>query len=183
MFRTILIPLTLVLLIAAPAFAQFKEAAHRRRQTGPAQAHRWKAGIVIQASAGPCRSVSGYVPVPMEWPEQTVKLVNQDVSAGVKVSYLTLNDSAKLMMISIPWIAGGKTAKAEVTFECNRSMQLPPEDKAAFSLPDVEKLDPALHRYLGSSPMIETQNAAVRKAAKENGASAKRAWDRVRGGL
>jgi hypothetical protein len=162
----------------SPAFAQFKEGAPGGAKTGPAQVHRWKAGVVIQASAGPCRSVTGYVPVPMEWPEQTVKVFAQDVSPGVKISYQTLSDSARLLLISIPWIAGGETAKATVTFECNRSMQLLPEDKAAFSLPDLKKLDPAIRRYLGSSPMIETQNAVVRKAAKEN-STAKRAWDRV----
>ena len=176
----ITILLTLLLIPAAPALAQFKEGATRGgAKTGPAQTHRWKAGVIIQASSGPCRSVTGYVPVPMEWPEQTVKVVGQDVSPGVKISYQTLNDSAKLMMINIPWIAGGDTAKAVVTFECNRNMQLPPEDKSAFVLPELKKLDPALRRYLGASPMIETQNAAVRKAAKETGANAKRAWDRV----
>ncbi len=129
MFRTILIPLTLVLLIAAPAFAQFKEGAPGGAKTGPAQAHRWKAGIIIQASSGPCRSVTGYVPVPWSGQSKRSRWSSRTFHAGVKISYQTLNDSAKLMMISIPWIAGGETAKAEVTFECNRSMQLPPEDK------------------------------------------------------
>jgi hypothetical protein len=178
MSRTSIILLTL-LLAAAPAFAQFKEGDPGGAKQGVAQAHRWKAGVIIQASAGPCRAVAGYVPVPMEWPEQTVKVVEQDVSPGVKVSYQTLNDSAKLLLINIPWIANGEQAKAVVTFECNRAMQLPPEDKAAFVLPVLKDLDPAVRRYLAASPLIETQNAAVRKAAKETGANAKRAWDRV----
>ena len=168
-----------ILLAAAPAFAQFKEGEPGGAKTGPAQTHRWKAGVVIQATAGPCRAVSAYVPVPMEWPEQTVKVVDQDVSPGVKLSYQTLNESAKLLMIKIPWVAAGEQAKAVLTFECNRSMQLPPEDKAAYVLPVVKGLEPALRRYLGASPFIETQDAAIRKAAKENGAGAKRAWDRV----
>jgi hypothetical protein len=178
MFRTTPILLS-ILFFAAPASAQFKDGDPGGTKTGASQAHTWKAGVIIQASSGPCRAVTGYVPVPMEWPEQTVKIVEQDVSPGVKVSYPTLNDSAKLLLISVPWIAQGEQAKAVVTFECNRSMQLAPDDHAAFVLPVVKDLDPALRRYLSSSPLIETQNALIRKAAKETGANAKLAWDRV----
>ena len=56
------------------------------------------------------------------------------------------------MVVRIPWIAGGEQAKAVMTFECNRSMQLPPEDKSAFVLPVVKDLTPALRRYLGPVP-------------------------------
>jgi hypothetical protein len=178
MIRTTPILLT-IFLVAAPAFAQFKDGNPGGAKTGQSQAHRWKAGVIIQAASGPCRSVTGYVPVPMEWPEQTVKIVAQDVSPGVKVSYQTLNDSAKLLLINIPWIAQGDQVKAVVTFECNRSMQLLPDDKSAFVLPVAKELDPALRRYLAASPLIETQNPAIRKAAKESGANAKQAWDRV----
>lgn len=178
MYRTtIFIPILLA--FAVPAFAQFKEADPNGTKTGVAQTHKWKAGVSISASGGPCRAIVSYVPVPMEWPEQTVKVVGQDISPGVKVSYQTLDESAKLMIVHIPWIAGGDQAKAEITFECKRSMQLPPDDKTAFVLPVVKELTPALHRYLGASPMIEIQNAKIRKAAKETGANAKTAWDRV----
>ena len=99
--------------------------------------------------------------------------------AGVKASYQTLDETAKLMIVRIPWIAAGEQAKAVMTFEVNRSMQLPPEDKTAFVLPVAKDLSPALRRYLGASPKIEVQNAKIRKAAKETGADAKLAWDRV----
>ncbi len=121
----------------------------------------------------------GYVPVPMEWPEQTVKVVQQEVSPGVKVSYQALDQTAKLMVVRIPWLPAGEQAKAVLTFEVNRSMQLPPDDKAAFVLPVAKDLSPALRRYLTASPKIEVSNAKIRKAAKETGADAKLAWNRV----
>jgi transglutaminase-like putative cysteine protease len=58
-------------------------------------------------------------------------------------------------------------------------MQLKPEDKTVFVLPAAKDLSPALRRYLSVSPKIEVQNPAIRKAAKEVGANAKLAWDRV----
>jgi transglutaminase-like putative cysteine protease len=120
----------------------------------------------------------GYVPVPIEWPEQTVKEVEQDVSPGVKVSYQTLDETAKLMIVHIPFIAAGEQAKAVMTFEVNRSMQLAPENKAAFVLASSKDLAP-VRRYLAASPKIEIQNPKIRKAAKETGADAKSAWERV----
>jgi hypothetical protein len=163
----------------SPAFAQFKEGDPGGAKTGAAQAHKWKAGVVVTAAGGPCRSIVGYMVAPIEWPEQTVKVCEQEVSPGAKVSYQPLGDSASLMVVRIPWIAAGQQSKAVVTFEVNRSMQLKPEDKTAFVLPEVKNLSPALRRYLAASPLIEVQNAKIRKAAKETGADAKLAWDRV----
>ncbi len=163
----------------SPVLAQFKEDAAGGTKQGVAQMHKWKAGVVVTATGGPCRGIVGYVPVPIEWPEQTVKVGQQDISPGVKVSYQTLDETAKLMIVHMQWIAAGEQAKAVMTFEVNRSMQLPPDDKTAFVLPVVKDLSPALRRYLGASPKIEVQNAKIRKAAKETGANAKLAWNRV----
>jgi transglutaminase-like putative cysteine protease len=159
--------------------AQFKEGDPGGAKTGAAQTHKWKAGVVITAVGGPCKSIVGYVPVPIEWPEQTVKVVEQDISPGVKVSYQTLDETAKLMVLHIPLIAAGEQAKAVMTFEVNRSMQLAPDDKTALVLPAAKDLSPALRRYLAASPKIEIQDPKIRKAAKETGADAKTAWERV----
>jgi hypothetical protein len=164
---------------AAPAMAQFKQGDPGGTKEGVAQAHKWKVGIVITAVAGPSKAIEGYVPVPMEWPEQTVRVVEQDVSPGVKVTYQTLGESAKLMVVRLAFLPAGATAKAVVTFEINRSMQLKPDDKAGYEVAAAKKLTPALRRYLGSSPRIEVQNAAIRKAAKEVGVNAANGWDRV----
>jgi transglutaminase-like putative cysteine protease len=162
-----------------PALAQFKEGDPGGPKQGVAQSHRYKAGVVVRAVGGPCRAIKGYVPIPMEWPEQTVKVVEQEVSPSVKVSYQTLGETAKLMVVRMDWIPANETAKAVFTFEINRSMQLLPDDKSAFVLPVAKDLSPSLRRYLTMSPKIEVQNPAIRKAAKEIGANAPKAWDRV----
>ncbi|MGA2258190.1 MAG: transglutaminase family protein [Thermoguttaceae bacterium] len=171
--------LTFFFCATAPVLAQFKEGDPGGAKTGVAQSHKWQAGVVVTATGGACKSIVGYVPIPIEWPEQTVKVCQQEISPGAHVTYQTLDETAKLMVVRIPWIPAGEQAKAVMTFEVNRSMQLPPEDKTAFVLPVVKDLSPALRRYLGPSPKIEVQNAKIRKAAKETGANAKLAWDRV----
>ena len=177
--RQILYCTVIFLSCLSSALAQFKEGDPGGAKTGAAQTHKWQAGIVITAVGGPCKSIVGYVPVPTEWPEQTVKVCHQEVSPGAHVTYQTLDETAKLMVVRIPFIPAGEKVQAVMTFEVNRSMQLPPEDKTAFVLPVVKDLSPALRRYLGPSPKIEVQNARIRKAAKETGADAKSAWDRV----
>ena len=170
----------MTLLCARPPAARLEEEGDPGgTKTGDAQTHKWKAGIVVTAVGGPCKSIVGYVPVPIEWPEQTVKVVEQEISPGVKVSYQTLDETAKLMVLHIAFIAAGEQAKAVMTFEVNRSMQLAPDDKTAFVLPAAKDLTPALRRYLAASPKIEIQNPKILKAAKETGADAKLAWDRV----
>ena len=72
--------------VLSAALAQFKEDDAGGVKTGAAQTHKWKAGVVVTAMGGPCRSIVGYVPVPIEWPEQTVKVCEQEVSPGVKVA-------------------------------------------------------------------------------------------------
>ena len=74
--------LSSVLSCVSPAAAQFKEGDPGGAKTGVAQVHKWKAGIVVTAAGGPCRSIVGYVPVPIEWPEQTVKVCRAGGFAG-----------------------------------------------------------------------------------------------------
>ena len=178
MLRTLLCVLALFTCLPS-ASAQFKQGDSGGAKQGVAQTHNWKAGVVVTAAGGPCRAIVGYMPVPIEWPEQTVKVVQQDVSPGAHVSYQTLEESAKVMVVRMPWIPAGEQCKAVLTFEVTRSMQLKPEDTKAFVLPAVKDLNPSLRHYLGASPKIEVQNPAIRKAAKEVGANSKLAWDRV----
>jgi hypothetical protein len=175
----ILYPSSFILFCVSSALAQFKEADPGGAKQGVAQAHKWKTGVTVTAVGGPCRSIVACLMVPIEWPEQTVKVVEKDVSPGVKVSDEALGDSARLMIVRIPTLPAGQQAKAIWTYEVNRSMQLKPDDKTVFVLPAAKNLSPALRRYLGASPKIEVQNAKIRKAAKETGADAKLAWDRV----
>ena len=44
---------------------------------------KWRIGIVVKATS-PATNVVGTMPVPMDWPEQSVKLIAEDVSPEVK---------------------------------------------------------------------------------------------------
>lgn len=175
--RTILTTVFLSLLCVSPLSAQFKEGDPGGAKVGEARTSKWRAGVEVTAVGGPCKGITGYVCIPMEWPEQTVKIAEQDVSPEAKVSYQMV-DEAKVMTIRIPLIASAETVKAQVTFEVTRNVQLAPENKDSFKLPEAKKLDPSIRRYLTASPKIEITDAGVKKLVKSLPHKEK-AWEQV----
>ena len=129
---------------------------------GPEQVQRWRAGVQITAIGGPCKSVIAYIPVPVEWPEQQVKIVAEDVSPGAKVSYQTVDQTVQVMVVRVGQLADGGEAKALVTFDLKRGVQLPPENKAIYQLPDMKGLNSKLRPYVGVSPKIESRDPKIR---------------------
>ena len=75
----------------------------RGTRLGPTQVRHLKVGLRIKA-AGPCRGHSrAAIPVPMDWPEQQVRIIDEDVSPSVRtVKYRELGEGVKQMLITIP---------------------------------------------------------------------------------
>ena len=46
--------------------------------------------------------------VPVEWPEQTVKIVKEDISPGAKVTYRTIGGAVQQMIVSVPFLPAGE---------------------------------------------------------------------------
>ena len=128
----------------------------------------YRVGLSVVATGGPCRGVYATLPVPAEWPEQSVEIVGEDVSADVRqVRYRTLPGGVKQMLVDIPDLPSGQEAKAVVTFSVGRAAILPPSDPSGLSIP--EKPAKALKPFLASSPYIETRHPKVTKFAKSLG--------------
>jgi hypothetical protein len=177
--RLIAAAMLLLASAAAPALAQFKEGDQGGPKLGATGVSRWQAGVIVTAVGGACHSIEGFVPLPSDWPEQTVKIESQEVSPGVKISYTTIEQSVRVMVVRIPLLQANEEAKALLTLEVRRHAQLPPEEKDSFQLPDPKKLDAAVHRYLGQSPKIETRDTRIRRAVKDVGINKEKAWDKV----
>jgi transglutaminase-like putative cysteine protease len=178
-FRHTLAAVAFLLISLAPAMAQFVEGDPGGAKLGQSQTQKWRCGMVVTAVGGACKGIVGYAPVPIEWPEQQVQVLEEDVSPGVKISYQIVDGTAKVMTVKIPHLEAGREARAVVTFEIRRSVMLPPEDTDAFLLPDMSKLDRAVRPFLTPSPKIESTNARIRELAKKIGGEKNRAWDRV----
>jgi len=156
-------------LLVATAQAQFKEGgpAPGGTELGEAKPGRWKIGITITAVGGPCSGVVGYVPIPMDWPEQEVRVVEEDVSPSAKTSEKTIDGTVRVMVVKIGRLRTGETAKALVTYEVTHRPQLPPETTDQYVMPDTRKMRRDVRRYLGASPKIECKDPKIRRLADE----------------
>ena len=180
-FRLILFVASWFVVFAAarPAPAQFKQADEKGPKLGQSQVLRWQAGLIIKATSGACKGIEAYAPVPGEWPEQDVKIDQEDFSPSAKVEYLDADGGVKVMLIKISYLPPGEESKALATFEIRRSAQLLPDDTSIYVIPNKRKLDRSMLRYLGTSPFIETRHSKIRSLAKKLGKDKKTAWEQV----
>ena len=169
-----------VLLVGIPStgWAQFVEGAARGGvRYGEAVTHKYQVGVVVKAVGGTCRGLLATVPVPMDWPEQSVRIIDEEISAGVKHSYRQIEGTVQQLLVEIPLLRSGEEARALVTFEIRRRAILAPQDTSRLSIPD--RPGRAIRPYLGPSPFIESRRAKIRSLAKEIVADRESDWTKV----
>jgi transglutaminase-like putative cysteine protease len=146
---------------------------------GTRQTQKWKVGVVITAPASaPCGGIYATIPVPMDWPEQQVRIVSEEIPPQVRDhEFRTLAGGAKQMLVTIPSINAGETVPVTVTFEVTKLAILPPDDPDALSLP--QKPSRELASFLAPSPLIESTHNKIRGLAKEIVKDKEQAWQQV----
>ena len=128
-----------LVLPASPARCQFGTPFMvQSDQPDTERTQRWKAGTIVAAARGPCAGIYGTFTVPVDWPEQDVKAVEEDVSDTVRrTSYRNLDDGAvRQMVFVIPQLQAGEKAEVLVTFEITRRIKPVPADTLSFRLPE-----------------------------------------------
>jgi hypothetical protein len=151
---------------------------NRGPHLGDERTETYRIGVVFTAEKGPCTGLLATVPIPMDWPEQTVTVVSEEKSSHVKrLEYKVFDGGVKQLRATIPTLPAGAEAKALVTLRITRRVLTPPADPSQFSLP--EKIDAKLRGYLGASPAIESADPKIQAAAKEAAADKTDAWERV----
>jgi len=181
--QAIVSPLVLSLGFSIAAFGQFRDADPQGPRRGDTAVRTWRIGVVVTA-AGPCRGIVATTSVPIDWPEQQVRMVIEETSPGVRVSYAMVDDAARQpavrqMTVRIASLAPGQRAQGIATFEVKRTEQLAPEDTGIYVLPEAKRLDRKLRGYLNPSPYIESTHPQIRALAEKIGTGEARAWDRV----
>lgn len=164
---------------SGPLYSQDATAAERGPRFTDPLTQRWRVGVRITAPPrARCVGVYATAPVPTEWPEQTVKLVAQDVSPAVKkLHYRTLNNGVKQVLVEIPTLQPGQEAHAILTFEVTRHAIVAPEDPSVFVLPSTSSRE--LRPYLVESPLIEVRHNQIKQVAKEVIVGKAGAWEQV----
>lgn len=128
---------------------------------------------------GSSTGITGIVPVPMDWPEQKVRIVDQEKTPQVgRVSYRSLQDGARQMMIFVPRLRAGESARATVTFEVNRHSLEGPADTHGYQLP--KRIRRELRHHLRPGPLTESTHAEIVAAKDRAVAGAETAWEQVK---
>jgi len=178
--RVAVLSAVLLVSLSRAVQAQFRaQTGENGPRLGQSQTFRWQAGMVITAAGGACTRLVGTAPVPFDWPEQQVQVVDEEVPPGAKLTYRMVEGGVKQMVVHIPYLPAGRQCRVVVTFEVTRHAILPPEKTDIFELPNTRRLPIQVRRHLAPSPLIESQNPRIRELARQITADKQSAWEKV----
>jgi len=127
---------------------------------------RYRVGLRVVAETGPCRDVYATLPVPTDWPEQQVRLVDEDTSTDIRrLRFRDVPGAARQLIVEIPSLPAGREARALLTYEIVRSAILAPAETAGLRPPP--RTDRSLRAFFGPSPYIESRHPAIVRLARE----------------
>ena len=133
---------------------------------GPPDTIRMQVGAEVKATRGACRNVAVYIAVPFDCTEQSVAVVSEDFSPQVgHVDYRLLKNGARQMVINIPRLGNGETARALVTFDVTTRPILPQDKTDDLRIP--ERVPREVRAFVNGSPYIEVKHQKIRTLAKE----------------
>jgi hypothetical protein len=161
--------------LTALAFTYDVSSAEPRIRFGREQTKQFRVGFNVDASAGSVTGIVATMAVPMDWPEQTVKIVKEEITPNCRVTYRNLDGGVKQMVVNIPRLAKGEKASVEQIYECTLREILPPEETTDFVIP--KKVNKDLAKLLLPSPFIESNSPEIKKLAAEIIQGQSTAWE------
>lgn len=177
-FALVAFSATLCLSLPRVACGQFDAPTASGVRLGPSATKELRIGMIVSAGSGPCRGIVATAPVPIDWPEQRVRVVEEDFSPNVReIDYRQIGDTVKQMVLNVPLLAAGEEARAVLVLEVEHSQIAAPSDTSVFVIP--KKFDKHTRSYLGPSPYIESRNPKIKAAAKEAIEGKETAWEQV----
>lgn len=169
----------LSLVLTCPVSAQFQQPDDGGAKLVDPVTQRWQVGAIVKAGNQPLRNVVATTTAPTDWRDQQVRIVAEDLSPGVQVSYRMVDRAANEMKIRIPSLAAGQEARAIVTFEIKRFSLAAPDETDVYRCADRGRLGASLRPYLAPSPHIESTSPQIKALAAKIGADEPIAWRRV----
>jgi hypothetical protein len=142
------------------------------------QVQRWRIGLVLSTPVT-CTDAYATFPIPMEWPEQKVRVISKQVDPAV-TNWTTreLPGGAKQVLVQMPRVVANQTVEITFMIEIERSRIVGPTDPSQLKIPAKPNRD--LKSYLASSPYIDHTDIRIRKAWQEIEAQpAEHDWQRV----
>lgn len=125
----------------------------------------WEFGLEIQAT-DKASGIKAAVPVPMEWPEQSVRLLDEHRSDGVgQFKHRNLTKEARQLQFNVNRVSSDQNAIAYETYEVLRRPILKPANPHQLKIADP--VPGKLKRFLKPSPYIESRHERIRNIAAQ----------------
>lgn len=126
---------------------------------------KWRVGVVLVTGRDPVKDVYTYIPIPKEWPEQSVSIFDEDIPVEFAVQRIDELDGLDRLILRGRVIPAKKRVIALQTFMVTTHRVNAPPDTTVFSLPD--KKEKLAKQYSASGAEISFRNKDLRKQAEE----------------
>lgn len=146
---------------------------------GKATSHKYRAGMIFRAAAnGTCSNVIGTAPVPMDFPEQKVRTLEEEFPSVAKVDYRDLKEGgARQLVFKMRELRAGQGVQATALFEVVRYPLMPPLEPEIYEIPKRPSTE--IRRYLKSGQYMESTSKTIRTLAKQVVGDVDGDWNKV----
>jgi len=139
---------------------------------------RWKVGAKIRTGAGRAVNVLMTFPVPANWPEQTVAIVEDDIPVGLgTVTSRKLPAGVEQVVAQFPVLPASDIIEVSYTLDIVNRAIIAPKETGEFIFPKHSKRD--VKPFLAVSKNVDHNHSKVRKEAKKIIAAHQTAWDKT----
>ncbi len=155
-----------------------EESAPTRLEYQNPQTQTWRIGLVLQTPVT-CTNVLATFPVPRDWPEQKVRVIDKVIDPLVSdYGARELPGGMKQIVVKMARVPAGSTVEITFTVEIERSRILPPKVTDDLVIPKRASRD--LRMFMGNSPFIDASNSRIKMASRKLAAEeAENDWQRV----
>jgi hypothetical protein len=138
----------------------------------------WQVGFQAAAVRQAAMNLFVTIPVPREWPEQSVSVVDETIpTEASKVRDRELNGGVRQVTVAVPRLQPRTEVRFLMTYQVRTSQINPPADPTVFLKPKSSHRDGKTH--LGTSPQINPRNSKIRKLVKQLTADQPTPWQEV----
>jgi len=139
-------------------------------------------GMRITAGRSACRNLRASFPVPLDWPEQKVKIVGERKPSNIgRFRYTVIDGGVKQASFTVPSLRAGESIDIVLQLEIEKlSIRRPDDEKVLHALVLPERLSNTLRKHLVASPKIEIGDERLKAAAESLAIdSTKPAWPQI----
>lgn len=139
---------------------------------------KWKVTAKIRGGSGPAVNMFLTMPIPTEWPEQSVAVAEDEIPTNIaNVGYRDLDGGIRQIIAKIPQIRPREEITISMTFLVSTSQINAPQDPSLFVRPKTSQRDGK--PYLGIGPQINFRDSKLKKQVKSIVAEQDALWSEI----